>query len=885
MKKFFTLMLALVAVIAVNAKQVVFDFTNPSALGIKAPEDGKGTNITGQNLEVDGVTMSNVKVASTDTRIWNTKGAYDLRIYTNSTLTFTTTDSITAIEFVGSAVGFKEFSGKTWTGSASAVTVTASSTNKIQKAILTIGETADVWIPDTISVSQANALIATSDSHDHFVYGVVMGDPFITYASFNGHASFWMSDLVNSNDTIELYDGYGKNNAKWASMDEVKKTIHKGDTVLVYAGALQAYTNSKTGITINEITSGYYAETLGANPDVPEDTIVIPDLPEGVITCAGAVELAASAADPTETNKNVEVADVKVRGFVTYAYEAKNGKQSAWIADEKGAKTGAVQGYNLEITKGVAVGDYVQMDGKLVKFFKAADNIILEITNGTMVIVGDTTPTPPVETPDTITVAQALEIGKALQVSDKNNKYPSEKSYVIKGYSCGIEQAYDTTYKNETFWISDTKGTRTIDKAVAFEVYRGKPNTQQEIGLDALVQFQCKILNFNGTIENYDSNMAVEVIEQGIIETVDTITVAAALEIAKNLTVSDKDNKYPSEKSYAIKGYVSSIVDYYDAQYKNETFWITDSLGARTSDKNIAFEVYRGKPNPAGEVGMDAYVLITCKIINFNGTAENFESGPTVEVLEPGKPVIVDTISVAEALEIGQALPDNGYTDNPYVVIGYVTKAYEPDSGYTSQNFYMADDPDARGDFYAYRAKPDAKIFTGDYVELFGKIQKYVGTKGTTIELSNGTVKHLEAPKLDTLTVAEVQALDLAEEATTVERFVVIGYVAAITADFEEDLQSFNLSDDATATTGEFACLDAIIAEPGANLHDQVKIVGKIQKLNGKFRMVSGKATVLNGQGIENIVLTEKAQKVMMDGVVYIIRDNKIFNLQGTQVR
>ena len=38
-------------------------------------------------------------------------------------------------------------------------------------------------------------------------------------------------------------------------------------------------------------------------------------------------------------------------------------------------------------------------------------------------------------------------------------------------------------------------------------------------------------------------------------------------------------------------------------------------------------------------------------------------------------------------------------------------------------------------------------------------------------------------------------------------------------------------------------------------------------------------------QGIENIVLTEKAQKVVVDGVLYIVRDNKMFNVQGTQVR
>ena len=38
-------------------------------------------------------------------------------------------------------------------------------------------------------------------------------------------------------------------------------------------------------------------------------------------------------------------------------------------------------------------------------------------------------------------------------------------------------------------------------------------------------------------------------------------------------------------------------------------------------------------------------------------------------------------------------------------------------------------------------------------------------------------------------------------------------------------------------------------------------------------------------QGIENVVLTEKAHKVVVDGVLYIVRDNKMFNVQGAQVR
>ena len=39
------------------------------------------------------------------------------------------------------------------------------------------------------------------------------------------------------------------------------------------------------------------------------------------------------------------------------------------------------------------------------------------------------------------------------------------------------------------------------------------------------------------------------------------------------------------------------------------------------------------------------------------------------------------------------------------------------------------------------------------------------------------------------------------------------------------------------------------------------------------------------GQGLENVELTEQAQKVSVDGQLFIIRDNKIFNAIGTRVR
>ena len=38
-------------------------------------------------------------------------------------------------------------------------------------------------------------------------------------------------------------------------------------------------------------------------------------------------------------------------------------------------------------------------------------------------------------------------------------------------------------------------------------------------------------------------------------------------------------------------------------------------------------------------------------------------------------------------------------------------------------------------------------------------------------------------------------------------------------------------------------------------------------------------------QAIQNVTLTEKAHKVVIDGVLYIVRDNKLFNVQGAQIR
>jgi ATP-dependent DNA ligase len=70
---------------------------------------------------------------------------------------------------------------------------------------------------------------------------------------------------------------------------------------------------------------------------------------------------------------------------------------------------------------------------------------------------------------------------------------------------------------------------------------------------------------------------------------------------------------------------------------------------------------------------------------------------------------------------------------------------------------------------------------------------------------------------------------------------------------------------------------------------DKVKLVCQIKNYKGTVENAVTKGyvdiTEQAPQGIENITLTEKAKKVVVDGNVYIIRNNKMYDLTGAQVR
>ena len=911
MKKFFTFVLALAAAVTLNAAtQVAFDFSDASVFGYTNPKKGQSTQVENNAvLTKDGVTITITYTSGNGFRFFahTTTGAVNLRGYSPSTFTIAAPEGkkLSAVAADGTNLTATYLAdgmtSKNWTseeGVASLTTNVIKSTVQFNTLTVTLIEDGEVPpVQENIKVDVAGAITAgmaldsaktSTDVYEVTGY-VVNSQP---YSAEHGNQIWFMADDA-ANSGAQEFEAY----ACTVSEDNVLMQVLDGDKVTLTGNITKYYDkkNQKFTIEIKNGTAIFVSKVDGDHSIDGQsggggDTV--PPLPEGVISCEDAVKAAANIADPVEEKATVEGGAIKVRGYVTYAYDAKNGKQSAWLSDTKGAKSGVIEGSYLTISEAVAVGDYVELDGTLAKYKKAASGdkpaeIIIEVINGTMAKVGGTPVDPTPAKLDTITVAQALEIGYALLDNEK-----TPKDYVIEGYVSSIENYYDTIYKNETFWITDVKGsTAATNEQNAFYVYRGKIDTEKEIGFEAHVYVVATITKYSKecktpvieTASGRDFSVDVKVIEQGQEETIDTVTVARALEIG---------NKLPQGQSspfrYAITGYVSAIDVPYSEQYKNETFWITDTKDERTSDKTKAFYVYRGKPAKEEEIGLGAKISIVCKIKNFKGTIENDGMGIMFEVLEEGEAPIIDTITTSRAIAIGMELEDGAYSEDIYVVKGYATKAYAPDSCKTTQNIFMSDHPKKRGEFEAFNCSPDQLVQDNDYILVLGKLQKYVNKGKITIEISGGSAVHGEAPKVDTIYVNVAEAIEISsalavgEETDTL--YAVTGYVADI-IEVGEGTQSFYMSDSETATESMFYIDIAKIAAPAA-AHQQVRVVGWIGKnSDGEGQIFNGDAEIISAEGIEQLVLTEKAQKVVVDGAIYIIRDNKLFNLQGAQVR
>lgn len=243
---------------------------------------------------------------------------------------------------------------------------------------------------DTISVAEAKAICDTladnaSSEKKYYVEGFAVNVE--KYSAEYSNQTFFLVDSVNAPDS--LFQAYRAVPEK----DDAAYPVLAGDKLRLF-GKLKKYVDTKNG---NKVQLEIATPTVEFLEEVPGDrsidTVPGPEpLPEGVISCDSALVLAAAIADPTEVKGTVEGPAVVVRGYVAYKYDASDGKQSAWIGDTKGKST--LQGSYLQITSVVAVNDYVQLSGTLAKYLREGkdgkpNEVVIEVINGTMYKVAE----------------------------------------------------------------------------------------------------------------------------------------------------------------------------------------------------------------------------------------------------------------------------------------------------------------------------------------------------------------------------------------------------------------------------------------------------------------------------------------------------------------
>ena len=229
------MMLLLCALVAgssnVWATEEVFTFNTDaglSALGITKPSSGAGTNL-GTSVYYSGEVSLSATSGGTATRVWNSSGTTDLRIYNGGIFTIAAPGNITSIVLAGTTVGgfscgeVGTFSAGTWTGSPTgnitSVDLTATGTEKINTITVTYTPAPKTDPSITFnngSVRNGKTLdlstVFTSNSAGAVTYSITEGG---SYASISGNI---LTGTAAGNVTVQASQAAaGTYNAKTAT--------------------------------------------------------------------------------------------------------------------------------------------------------------------------------------------------------------------------------------------------------------------------------------------------------------------------------------------------------------------------------------------------------------------------------------------------------------------------------------------------------------------------------------------------------------------------------------------------------------------------------------------------------------------------------------------
>ena len=540
--------------------------------------------------------------------------------------------------------------------------------------------------------------------------------------------------------------------------------------------------------------------------------------------------------------------------------------------------------------------DYLKTEAKYIN--EAGDSVIINAPEGHKVM--------------TVSKEDQTPIGIIFGKKDATLKLPVFDFPVSKILVTGLSNASGKVTTN--IFVGDA--------AVSTEMTGSKETNTFVIAADkreAGNVFVLKITNANNAqaakIEIFEDDGSDPEPQPEDLTPVDTLNIADAITAGMAL-----DSMATSKEVHAVEGFVINA-GAFSQTYHNQTWEMADAADATASD----FKAY----NCFAIEGADTLKVLNGDKVRLIGKLKKYydknaqkyiieiEKGDA-EFLSKvegnhGTEVEVKEATVAEALEIGAALADNAVTEEMYTITGFVSAIeVEFSDQYKNESFWVAAEENstaatnADGAFYVYRGKPEtgAAVEVGSKVEFTCTIKKYVKDATTAPVVENAdaniVVKVLAEPRMDTIRVdqAVVRALMLGDNEISAKKFAIVGYVKSIKTAYDaqyENVSFYMVDDDPDdASKDDIQVFRGKISkEQGEALTkgDFVVVVGNLKNnfyndKNTPQVNEGSKVEVLYKSAIENILVNNpKINKVIMNGVVYIVRDGKMFTLQGAQVK
>ena len=264
------------------------------------------------------------------------------------------------------------------------------------------------------AVAICNEVGSTATTETYTIRGYVTNIAYAYDAGYN-NISFWMADTKDGGNVFQAY--------RSTPTTDTDKAVKVGDYVEV-TGQLTIY-----GTTPETKQGGTYTilEAAEGEPETP----VLPEFPEGPITCAQALEVCLATGTTSTTDTYT------VHGYVTKietAYSDQYQNISFWMADTKDGGN-VLLAFRVKGDATVKVGDKVEVIGTLINYGGNKP----EVNTGTYTILevaeGGETPEP--ELPEGLTGEGTEENPFTVEdVITLNNAVVGP--YYVKGYIIGV---------------------------------------------------------------------------------------------------------------------------------------------------------------------------------------------------------------------------------------------------------------------------------------------------------------------------------------------------------------------------------------------------------------------------------------------------------------